>query len=104
MALGFKFAPLYSVSLMADLKKRLLSDIDVKPYIWCRCIDNIFLIWERDEESLKLFLERINSICRTIKSFKSDWSYRWVDFLDVKVIMNDGNIITDFYVKSIDTH
>ena len=32
-AIGTKFAPPYSILFMADLEKRLLSDIDLKPYI-----------------------------------------------------------------------
>ena len=88
---------------MADLEKCLLSDIDLKPYIWWRYIDDIFLIWEHGEESLKLFLEKINTIHPTIK-FVADWSYSSVNFLDLKVIMKDGKIITDLYVKPTDTH
>ena len=65
---------------MADLEKRLLSDIDLKPYIWWRYIDDIVLIWEHGEEFLKLFLERINSIHPTIK------------------------FTAEMYVKSTDTH
>ena len=87
---------------MADLEKHLLSDVDLKPYIWWRYIDDIFLIWEHGEESLKLFLEKINSIHPTIK-FTADWSYSSVNS-DVKVIMKDGEIITDLYVKPTDTH
>ena len=49
---------------------------------------------EHGEESLKLFLEKIHSIHPTIK-FRVDWSYSSVNFLDVKVIMKDGKIITD---------
>ena len=52
---------------------------------------------------MKLFLERINSIDPTIK-FTTDWSYTSVNFLDVKVTMKDGKIITDLYVKPTDTH
>ena len=88
---------------MADLEKRLLSDIDLKSYIWRRYIDDIFLIWEHAEECLKLFLEKINNIHPEIK-FMTDWSYSSVSFLDVKVIMKDRKIITDFYVKPTDTH
>ena len=78
---------------MTDLEKRLLSDIDLKPYIWWRYIDDIFLIWEHGEESLKLFLGKINKIHPTIK-FTAD----------VKVIMKDEKIITDLYFKPTDTH
>ena len=69
---------------MADLEKRLLSDIDLKPYIWWRYIDDIFLIWEHGEESL-LFLEKINKIHPAIK-FMADWSYSSVNFLDAKIL------------------
>ena len=79
---------------MADLEKRLLSDIDLKPYIWWSYIDDIFLIWEHGQESLKMFLQKIIKIHPTIK-FTADWSYNSVNFLDVKVIINDGKIITD---------
>ena len=88
---------------MADLEKRLLSDIDLKPYIWWRYIHDTFLIWEHGQESLKLLLEKINNIHPTIK-FIADWSYRSVNFLDVKVTMKDGKVITDLYVKPTDTH
>ena len=88
---------------MADLEKRLLSHIDLKPYIWWRYIDNTFLIWEHGEESLNLFVERINSIHPKI-TFTADWSHSSVNFLDVKVIMKDGRIIADLYVKPTDTH
>ena len=49
-----------------------------------------------------MFLEKIINIHPTIKS-TVDWSYNSVKFLDVKVIMNDGKIITDLYVKPTDT-
>ena len=88
---------------MTDLEKRLLSDIDLKPYICWRYIDDIFLIREHGEESLKLFFEKINKIHPTIK-FTADWSCNSVIFLDLKVVMKDGNIITDLYVKPTDTH
>ena len=77
---------------------QLLSDIDLKPYIWWRYIDDIFLIWEHGEESFKLFLQKIIKIHPTIK-FTADWSYSSVNFLGIKVIMKDGKIITDLYAK-----
>ena len=88
---------------MAGLEKRLLSDIDLKSYIWWRYIDDIFRTWEHGEESLKLFFEKINKIHPTTK-FTADWSYSSVNFLDVKVMMKDGKIITDLYVKPTYTH
>ena len=40
---------------MEDLEKRLLSDIDLKLYMWWRFIDDIFIICEHGEGSLNLF-------------------------------------------------
>ena len=101
--IGTKFAAPYSNLFMANLEKRLLFDIDLKSNIWWRYIDDIFLIWEHDEESLKLFLEKINSTHPKIK-FTKDGSSCSVNFLDVKVILKDGKIITDLHVKPTDTH
>ena len=84
IAVETKFTSQYSILFMADLKKHLLSDIDLKPYVWWRYVHNIFLIWEHGEESLKLVLEKINNIHPTIK-FTADWSHSSVNFLDVKV-------------------
>ena len=98
-AIETKFAPPYSILFMADSEERLQSDIDLKLYIWWRYIDDVFLIWEHGEESLKLFLQKINSIHRTLK-FTTDWSYSSINFLDVKVILKYGKIITDFVYKT----
>ena len=74
---------------MSDLEKRLLSDIDLKPYIRWRCISKIYC--------------EVALIHPTVK-LMADWSYSSVNLLDVKVIFNDGKIITDLYVKPTDTH
>ena len=50
-AIGTKFAPSYSILFIEDLEKRLLSDIDLKPYIWWRYIDYMFITWKHGEES-----------------------------------------------------
>ena len=42
-------APPYSISFIAELEKNLLSDIDLKSYIWWRYINYIFLTWEHGE-------------------------------------------------------
>ena len=47
--------------------------------------------------------KKINNIHPTIK-FTADWSYSTVNFLDVNVIIKDGKIIKDLYVKPTDTH
>ena len=38
---------------MADSEERILEDIELHSRIWWRYIDDIFLIWEHGEDSLK---------------------------------------------------
>ena len=102
-AIGTKFAPPYSILFMADLEEKLLEQADLKPFIWWRYIDDIFFIWEHGEESLKEFIDKINSAHPTIK-FTAEWSEKSINFLDVTVILEDGKIKTDLYVKPTDTH
>ena len=62
-----------------------------------------FFIWGHGEESLKTFIENLNSFHSTIQ-FTAEKSKKSVNFLDVKVIFEDGKIKTDFFVKETDTH
>ena len=91
-------------SSMTDLEECLLCNIYLQTYTISRKYkSDIFLIWEHSEESLKYVLEKINNIHATIKS-KTDWSKNSVSFLNLNVILNDGNIVTDLYVKPTDTY
>ena len=90
-AIGTKFAPPYSILFMAELEEEiLLSEIELKPYLWWRYIDDIFFLWEHGEEKLKKFIEYLNEKHPTIK-FTAEWSqtsihgcysftYRWKNY------------------------
>ena len=91
----------YFILFMADLEQRLICDIGLNSYTWWKYIGDIFLKCEHGEESLKLFWEKISSINPTLK-FTEDWSYNSVNFLHVKIILKDGKITTDMYVKPRD--
>ena len=101
--IGTKFAPPYPVLFIAASEEKILNKAKKKPNVWCRYIDNIFFIWEHGEESIKEFLNEINSFHRTIK-FKADWSKEKVNFLVAEVTLNNGVLSTDLFVKPTDTH
>ena len=61
-AVGTKFAPPYSILFMAELEEEILSEIELKPYLWWRYIDDIFFLWEHGEEKLQGFIEHLNEI------------------------------------------
>ena len=102
-AIGTKFAPPYSILFMAELEEEILSEIELKPYLWWRYIDDIFFLWEHREEKLKGFIEHLNEKHPTIK-FTAEWSKTSINFLDVAVSLVGGNITTDLYVKPADSH
>ena len=102
-AIGTKMAPSYANIFMHELETKLLEEAPVKPDLWLRYIDDLFMVWTKGEEGLKEFLTYINQAHDTIK-FKWDWSHENINYLDVQVINNNGKIETDLYTKPTDKH
>jgi len=96
-------APPYAILFMANLEEKFLSSCELKPFVWWRFIDDIFLIWQHGEESLVEFLANLNDCHNTIK-FTSEYSEKSVNFLDVKITRQNDQLITDLFVKPTDTH
>ena len=40
---------------MAEMEEEILRKAESKPYLWWRCTDDIFFLWEHGEEKLKSF-------------------------------------------------
>ena len=56
-AIGRRMAPAYANIFMPDLETKLLDLAPVKPYVWLRYSDDIFIIWTAGEEKLHDFLQ-----------------------------------------------
>ena len=69
---------------MAELEEEILREVELKPYMWWRFIDNIFFIWKHREEKLREFIDVLNRKHPTIK-FTAEWSKTQINFLDVTV-------------------
>ena len=52
---------------MAELEQEILREVELKPYLWWRYIDDVFFIWEHGEEKLKEFINVLNKKHPTIK-------------------------------------
>ena len=98
-----KLALPYAILFMAPLEVKIFSKVKKKPSVWWRYINNILFIWEHGEESLKEFINEINSFHPTIK-FTSDWSKEKVNFLDVDITLKNFVLSTDLFVNPADTH
>ena len=54
-AIGTKFAPSYAIPFMSELEEIFLEGSLLKPTVWWRYIDDIFMIWEHGRENLDIF-------------------------------------------------
>ena len=102
-AIGTKMAPPYAIIFMGDLEEKILEKSALKPLVWWRYIDDIFMLWQHGEENLKEFLKALNCYHPSIK-FTSEYSKDKINFLDVNVFRKVDRLITDLYIKSTDTH
>lgn len=102
-AIGTKFAPPYACIFMDELEEEFLEGEMVKPLIWLRYIDDIFFIWTGSEEELFAFLGRLNSFSPGIK-FTHEISRESLCFLDLKIAVKEGELLTDMYCKPTDGH
>ena len=96
-------APTYAIISMDSLEEYILSNSFLKPLVWWRYFDDIFIMWEHGEEELEKFLEILNCYHPTIK-FTAEYSRAKIDFLDVTVIKKGTQLVTDLYIKQTDTH
>ena len=54
-AIGTKIVPPYVIIFMDSLEEDMLNNSLLKPLVWWRYIDDIFMMWEHGEEELKKF-------------------------------------------------
>ena len=91
-AMGTAVAPNFANLLMDRFESKALSSWPLKPLIWLRFIDHIFMIWTHGEDKLNEFIQYLNSIHPTIK-FTHKQSHSQIDFLDTNVKINDSTTI-----------
>ena len=102
-AMGTKMAPSYPNLFMGKFEENALASATHSRLIWWRYIDDIFLLWTQGEDQLNSFITYLNNLHPTIK-FRSSFSYSEIPFLDVNVMLIDGRLKTDLYVKPTDKH
>ena len=81
----------------------------LKPLIWIRYIDDIFIIWTHGADTLQDFINFTQSYStkKQMKSkikFEINQSTERVHFLDVTIMLVDGAIATTVYSKPTDSH
>ena len=101
--MGTKMAPSYANLFMGKFEKDALAAASHSPLIWWRYIDDTFLLWTHGEEKSNDVITHLNNLHPTIK-FTNSFSYNEIPFLDVNVLLINGRLETDLYVKPTDKH
>ena len=102
-AMGTRCAPNYAIIFMAELEENFLQSVQLKPRLWKRFIDDIFIIWSHGEGKLKEFLDQLNVFYTSIK-FTEEHSTFGIPFLDTFTYIEDNTLKTRVYHKPNDSN
>ena len=82
---------------------KFLEHQNIKPLVSFRYIHDVFFIWTHGEENLRNFMAEFHLFSDDIK-FTYEYNKDTISFLDLKVILSDGKLITSLYSKPADYH
>ena len=88
---------------MDEVEAEFLKTQERTPLVWFRYTDDNFFIWIHGKEHLETFLQELNNFNPDLK-FTYESNEKEIPFLNLKVKLNEGKIITDLYIKSTDRH
>ena len=85
---------------MGNLEQSVLSDQNIKPNIYCRYVDDIFVV-VRNEDHLQKLKERMQA--SSVLTFTYELSINGkIPFLDVDIKSQDGQFVTDvLYIEKL---
>jgi hypothetical protein len=52
---------------MGYLEEEFLASCELKPWVWWRFLDDVFMIWLHGEKELNVVCARLNSFLESIK-------------------------------------
>ena len=107
-AMGKRFAPSYANIYMSLWEETGLQKCSHQPTHYLRFLDDIFGVWEHDEDDFKEFIQTLNTHHRSI-TIKYTTSREKIDFLDVTVFKGpnfttNGKLDLKVFFKETDTH
>lgn len=101
--MGTKIGPTYANIFMGVLEDSFLKSVPLKPEHFKRYIDDIFFIWTHGETELLNFIAKFNQVHPAI-TFSHTYSPLSVAFLDVRITISHGRLITKLFKKPTDNH
>jgi len=100
--MGSPIAPAMADIFMNNLEKQIDNYKGIKPTIYKRYVDDIFLVFN-DKNAIEPFLSYMNNLHQRIKFTIEYEKNSELPFLDVKVMRKEGHYFTTQYFKPTDT-
>ena len=107
VAMGTKLAPALATIYIGDLEEQFLENRPLKPELWVRYIDDVFLVWAHPLSEFETFLEDLNKTRERIR-FTAEVSLNSCNFLDLTIykspkFLSTGLLSTKIYYKTTNT-
>ena len=100
IAMGSPLGPTFANYYMCDVENRVLQDIAIKPHIYCRYLDDLF-VSTQDTTHLHLLKQALED--NSVLKFTTELSLQnKLPFLDVSVHIQDNTFVTSVYRKPTD--
>ena len=107
VAMGTKLAPALATIYIGDLEELFIESRTLKPDLWVRYIDDVFMIWSHPLSEFEAFLEDLNKTRERIR-FTAEVSSHSCNFLDLTIykspqFSSTGLLSTKIYYKTTNT-
>ncbi len=107
-AMGHAYCVEYANIYMADWEENVLKKCTLKPLLWVRFIDDIYILWPHGYDSFQQFFNVLNSHDESIQ-LTSDYQNESINFLDVVTYKgvnfdSEGILDTRVHFKDTDSH
>ena len=99
---GVKLAPPYACLGMGKFEKEAFKKENClldRVKLWKRFIDDILMLFEGSNEECDDFVSWLNSLYPGVIKFKHEFSTENEEFLDLRIILENGRIETNLYIK-----
>ena len=106
--MGKQFAPSYANIFMANWETEALNKSYLKPSLYLRYLDDIFILWDHGLEQFHTFFEILNTHNPAVK-LTSRIEKQSIDYLDVTIfkgpsLIKNKTLDTKVFFKPTDTH
>ena len=103
-AMGPENACQYAGVTIDCIDQKVMNEYKLKPLVWARYRDDIFVIWQHGLEELQMFHDWLNTLLPGINFTMSEPSSYGIEFLDTFIYYNNFQLCTKIYSKPCDTH